>query len=561
MNALREVLLNGLDKARMLETVRAFNELFRYSGTEAGEAAVRYIEQKLNEYGVAYEHCEYDGLFSIPVEASLRIGEEVFTLVGDVYSAESENLKAELLYDAASEKKNLTPNEQDVRFADFRGRIVLTWDSKGAFAAKARDAGAVGVVHICATKGDYIHHSNIGQVWGTPDLDEAVHMRFLPSAGIKRADGEKLIKTLKAGTLNGILSVKMNTGIRRSSMAVAEIPGQMDEFVLVSAHYDSWYEGITDNAVSDAILLEYARLLRDHQGELRRGVRIAWWSGHSDGRFAGSTWYCDSHWRELNERCVAHVNLDLTGCKNSEQIVARTICSEGLDYTGKLIEKYTGRRPQKYIPMVRGADQSFFGVDVPVTIMLKYEPIAEKRLSDCPSGGPWWHTPQDTIDKLDEAIMMRDAKINMELVEDLANVRVLPVAVAEFSADLDQHLTEVLKKLPEAFDMRPLRASWKRLQNSLAAFAAHVRDGEVSDADFKRIIGRLAHTVYCCRDRYHQDMGPGYGVWADLVRCGAGYDDASLGIRIMMRTAFMRASNRICDELDGICDYIDRRFE
>jgi hypothetical protein len=157
--------------------------------------------------------------------------------------------------------------------------------------------------------------------------------------------------------------------------------------------------------------------------------------------------------------------------------------------------------------------------------------------------------------------MMRDATINMELLEDLANAIVLPVAVAEFSADLDQHLTEVLKKLPEAFDMRPLRASWKRLQNSLAAFAAHVRDGEVSDADFKRIIGRLAHTVYCCRDRYHQDMGPGYGVWADLVRCGAGYDDASLGIRIMMRTAFMRASNRICDELDGICDYIDRRFE
>ena len=103
----------------------------------------------------------------------------------------------------------------------------------------------------------------------------------------------------------------------------AEVPwwllisrGKSDSFVLVSGHYDSWYEGITDNAVSDAILLEYARVLYAHRSELKRGVRIAWWSGHSDGRFSGSTWYCDSHYADLRKNCVAHVNLDLTGCKN-----------------------------------------------------------------------------------------------------------------------------------------------------------------------------------------------------------------------------------------------------
>ena len=120
------------------------------------------------------------------------------------------------------------------------------------------------------------------------------------------------------------VTIEMETKIRRSSMVAVDIKGKSDSFVLVSGHYDSWYEGITDNAVSDAILLEYARVLYAHRSELKRGVRIAWWSGHSDGRFSGSTWYCDSHYADLRKNCVAHVNLDLTGCKNSEQIVART---------------------------------------------------------------------------------------------------------------------------------------------------------------------------------------------------------------------------------------------
>lgn len=34
-----------------------------------------------------------------------------------------------------------------------------------------------------------------------------------------------------------------------------------------------------------------------------------------------------------------------------------------------------------------------------------------------------WHTPKDTIDKLDEKIMMRDAKINMEMLDDIQSAR------------------------------------------------------------------------------------------------------------------------------------------
>ena len=452
MRQLRESLLEELNSKNMLETIGTFNHLFRYSGTAEGEAAVSYLEEKLSEYGIPFEHCEYDGFFSLPVRAFAKVDGVEYPLVGDVYSAEADSLQGTLYYDSLSEEKGLTKNQEKDRFESFRDKIVLTWESKGVFVRRAMEAGAKAVLHICATKGDYIHHSNIGMIWGTPDFDEAAYMKFLPSAGIRRADGEALIEKMAAGEMDAEVTIEMETKIRRSSMVAVDIKGKSDSFVLVSGHYDSWYEGITDNAVSDAILLEYARVLYAHRSELKRGVRIAWWSGHSDGRFSGSTWYCDSHYADLRKNCVAHVNLDLTGCKNSEQIVARTAGSEGISYTADLIEKYTGKRPDVYIPMIRGADQSFWGAYVPITIMLKYEPLPEKRLSDCPSGGPWWHTPKDTIDKLDEKIMMRDAKINMEMLDDIQSAKMIPVNIPVFLEDLDGRLKKTLSGLAPEFD-------------------------------------------------------------------------------------------------------------
>ena len=60
MRQLRESLLEELNSKNMLETIGTFNHLFRYSGTAEGEAAVSYLEEKLSEYGIPFEHCEYD---------------------------------------------------------------------------------------------------------------------------------------------------------------------------------------------------------------------------------------------------------------------------------------------------------------------------------------------------------------------------------------------------------------------------------------------------------------------------------------------------------------------
>ena len=253
MRQLRESLLEELNSKNMLETIGTFNHLFRYSGTAEGEAAVSYLEEKLSEYGIPFEHCEYDGFFSLPVRAFAKVDGVEYPLVGDVYSAEADSLQGTLYYDSLSEEKGLTKNQEKDRFESFRDKIVLTWESKGVFVRRAMEAGAKAVLHICATKGDYIHHSNIGVIWGTPDFDEAAYMKFLPSAGIRRADGEALIEKMAAGEMDAEVTIEMETKIRRSSMVAVDIKGKSDSFVLVSGHYDSWYEGVCESALCTSV--------------------------------------------------------------------------------------------------------------------------------------------------------------------------------------------------------------------------------------------------------------------------------------------------------------------
>ncbi|MEZ4715068.1 MAG: M28 family peptidase [Caldilineaceae bacterium] len=99
---------------------------------------------------------------------------------------------------------------------------------------------------------------------------------------------------------------------------VGELDGRhSDEFVLFSGHLDSWEVGAMDNGSANATMLEVGRLLAMHRDGLYRGLRLVFWSGHSHGRYSGSTWYVDNHWEELYDRCVAHVNVDSTGARGA----------------------------------------------------------------------------------------------------------------------------------------------------------------------------------------------------------------------------------------------------
>ncbi len=542
-----------LNQGRMVEHVERMNQWHRYTGTPQGEAFVDDLIARLGAAGIPYSIETYEAYASLPVRAALQVEGEQVRLLADVYSGQAKDLTAQMVYDAWSEKPHITENENLRRFAAFRGKIVLSHAGGGKFADEVKRAGGLAVVHINESPGGYIHHDNISAVWGTPGRSDLAILDPLPSAGISLEDGTALARRIQDQDVTAVLNVETDTQVRVSRMPVVDIPGRTESFVLLNGHYDSWYEGITDNAGSDAILLELARAFWKHRDKLLRGVRIAWWSGHSDARYAGSAWYCDHHLKELTDRCVASINLDLTGCKNAKQIRARTACTEGEALTAGLIETYTGRKAKPFIPMIRGADQSFWGARIPIHVMFKYEPLDEERVSPCPSGGPWWHTAEDTLDKLDPDILLRDARLNGHLCCLVANAPALPVKPAAFARWMGEEL-KGLRLAPE-FDAAPVVEAVEALGEVCQAFETAVEKTADASADavLKRTVGEMARLVYTSSDRYHQMPSLSYGPFG-VLRSAQGMERENAPARLFLfqRTDFQREVNRLCGQLEEV---------
>ena len=173
---------------------------------------------------------------------------------------------------------------------------------------------------------DHIAQGGMSDIYRAFDL---LNGKEVVSLGVRKRSGENLLriaaevkqivederKVVPAGVDLAI----SNDQSRFITRMVEELglTQQLLETEVFSGHVDSWHYGAMDNGTANATMLEVARLLAQHRDELYRGLRVIFWSGHSHGRYSGSTWYVDNHWEELHDRCVAHVNVDSTGARGA----------------------------------------------------------------------------------------------------------------------------------------------------------------------------------------------------------------------------------------------------
>ena len=151
-----------------------------------------------------------------------------------------------------------------------------------------------------------------------------------------------------------------------------------EEFVLLHGHVDSWHQGVGDNATGDATMLEIARVFWQNRADLARGAQAAWWSGHSHGRYAGSTWFADAFAIELAKGCVAQVNCDSPGCRWADTFNELTTMSETNAFVNSAIFETTGIMPQTE-RAVRAGDYSFNGIGISSFYMLSSTMSQAKR--------------------------------------------------------------------------------------------------------------------------------------------------------------------------------------
>jgi hypothetical protein len=201
---------------------------------------------------------------------------------------------------------------------------------------------------------------------------------------------------------------------------------------------DSWHLGAMDNGTANAAQLEIARLLATRPRY--RGLRLAFWSGHSHGRYAGSAWYADQFWPELSERCAVHINVDSLGGRGADHITGAFAMPETVEVAREVLAALTG---EQFVgtPPGRSGDQSFFGIGIPSLLMTVSEhpassPGFSRDSSVAGNLGWWWHTTEDTIDKIDPANLRRDTAIYLGCVSEFCRSPVLPLDYAAAAAEL-----------------------------------------------------------------------------------------------------------------------------
>jgi len=433
------------------QLIERFARLKREHPDDVRTAAAEIVS-RLESFGVPVTLHEPEIYLSLPGKAQVTAGGKRYRAKPLAMSRSCpQGLTAPLLFaptafDPNTDQVITSPVSSDR--SDLHGKLVLAHGfGMSSMARHFEERGALGLIAV--HPGSNPHWGICSTVWGTPDLRDLPRKPNFVVVSVNHADGLELIAAAERGE-SATVAAELEEGWYSSPIPVVKIPGSQepDSFVLLHGHYDSWDVGVGDNAVGDASMLEIARVLWQHRAELKRSVWIAWWPGHSTGRYAGSTWFADHYAIELYQHCIAQVNCDSPGCRWATEYLDISWMSEAADWGRQVIRSVAGKEAQGERPYQAG-DYSFNNIGISSYFMLLSTMPPELRaekgyyvVGGC-GGNIAWHTEEDTLEIADREVLLRDMRIYLAAVAGAANATVAPFrfskTVTEFVATLDRY--------------------------------------------------------------------------------------------------------------------------
>ncbi len=482
--------------------IERFSTLKREHPRDVDIAAAEIVA-RLESFGLPVTVHEPELFLSLPGSGAVLLGQRRFRAKPMAMSRATTGLVAPLAYLPNTHDPDLEevfqrpqPSEAD-RLA--RGRVVVT-EGYGmpGMVAHYEAAGALGVIAV--NPGRNAHWGICTTIWGVPDLTDLPRKPGIPVVAVNNQDGQALIAAARRGEVATIVA-EVEEGWFRSPIPLVQIPGtdEPEAFALLHGHYDSWDVGVGDNAVGDATMVEVARVLWHHRRELRRSVWIAWWPGHSTGRYAGSTWFADHYAQELYQSCIAQVNCDSPGCRWATEYLDVAWMSEAEDFAKSVIKTIAGKDARGERPFQAG-DYSFNNIGISSLFMLLSTMAPEDRatkgyyaVGGC-GGNIAWHTEDDTMEIADPSILLTDMKIYLATVMGAANATIAPFDFAATLAEFRATLERYQRAAGGVFSFGPTReavAGLARAVERLNALAAGLHDRSVTDAEVRRVNGAL----------------------------------------------------------------------
>ncbi|HEX3349013.1 MAG TPA: M28 family peptidase [Acetobacteraceae bacterium] len=524
-------------------------------------AAVDVLVERLRGAGVPVEVHQPEIYLSIPLSASVTAGGVTYRAKPPSSALSVPAGRTGKLVALRANPKALRSYNRDVKtlFGDsiksldevkqlVGGKIVVMQGfGNPALTSLIEEWGGIGLIAV--NPGVDIHWGTCTTIWGSPDLQDLPRKPTIPVVAVNNPDGQKLMALADSGG-EATIRTELMEGWYPQKIPVVTVPGtaEPEKFALVHGHLDSWDVGVGDNATGDATLMELARVLWKHRGKLKRSVKIAWWPGHSTGRYAGSTWFTDAFAQDLDRNCLVQINCDSPGCRWATSYHETRAFTESAALATSVIRDIVPHAEIKTMRPPQAGDYSFNNIGLPSFLMLSSTmPEAlrrEKNYYDVSGCGAniAWHTENDTLEIADRDVLLTDMKIYLLSVLRVVNADVLPF---DWEATCDEFLDTIGDYQKASSGLADLSLS----RDAVAAMkAALARIGNLPAAARNDVIQELSRILvpinYTREPRFRHDPAytvpklPTLAIAAELPEFEDGH------MRRVAQVELMRGQNR-----------------
>ncbi len=233
----------------------------------------------------------------------------------------------------------------------------------------------------------------------------------IPGVNINAKDAIALIEK---GVSTAKILLKQEEYTANSHNVVLDLPGEVEEYIAFTAHYDSTSlsQGAYDNMSGSVGLLGIAEYFSKHPH--RYGLRFIW-CGSEERGLLGAKFYCADD--EALKNCVLNINLDMIGC-----------------IMGKFISCVTGEEKLCHYIEYFGSELGF-GIQVRQDVYSSDStPFADKGIPAvsfariAPHNTATIHNSYDTKAVMSSRQMLQDIDFLAAFADRMANARRCPVA-------------------------------------------------------------------------------------------------------------------------------------
>lgn len=540
-------ILNEVSTDNLEAHAREIIQYVRPGGSPGESAAIDYIVETLDADGIPVEVMEFSAYVSDPVscEAKLKTqdAEPITCLTQALAKPTDDGGSSGWLVDCGK------GTVADYRGVDVKGKFALVEALAYPWSIDAAEkAGAAAVVFSSPT--DKLHELTVSTIWGTPTHKNYQRLPGIPSIAINKKDGNALRAKLRSEPVEFWLETEVDSGFKPLRLPIASIASEKDPdgFVLLGGHIDAWHHGANDEGASNAAILELARIFYRHRDELERSLKVAWWPAHSNGRYAGSTWYADSAWLDLRQNALAYMNVDGLGQMGTSRYEVWSTAE--MDQLARSVLEDVANVELEPDRPVRNSDQSFYAVGLP---LLQFH----QRRSEGGAGYWWWHTPEDTIDKVDFEVLTEATRVYASALWRLMSSPTPPMDLPAVTRELRELLEERQRLAGEHLDLSralertdELHGLMLGLEKSLRSKAPSASSPEVARS-LVRIVRPLIRVRYQERGPYHQDPAVSIPTLPGLAAVESiGELDPSSDLYGFTRTYLKRELNRLMDHID-----------